>query len=300
MKSQKLQREHERLDAEKARLRKALDGSFIQQILWGIRIPLIGFRFIKSNPGLLKWLFPPVFLGVVFTVVLAVTVGASLVAMGVAGLGVGGLKGVLLACAGAFVIFVLVFAALVFGMGGGYLAIGPLLEFFLEDVEERESKRLWSGYQQPPFSWGAALRNILLTCLHWVLWGIGEALFVVFVGPLPIIGVFVVGYVVSVLHVWLLTGDYVGTVRLWSFGDKLRFLKDRHLLFFGASVSILLIPLFSGVGILFMPFLAPCGIVGTTLMILWLSDLGEEVPADGRLLELVEAGSAGSADAVGQ
>ena len=75
MKSQKLQREHERLDAEKARLRKALDGSFIQQILWGIRIPLIGFRFIKSNPGLLKWLFPPVFLGVVFIVVLAVTVG---------------------------------------------------------------------------------------------------------------------------------------------------------------------------------------------------------------------------------
>jgi hypothetical protein len=92
----------------------------------------------------------------------------------------------------------------------------------------------------------------------------------------------------------------VGTVRLWSFGDKLRFLKDRHFFFFGASVSILLIPLFSGVGILFMPFLAPCGIVGTTLMILWLTDLGEEVPADGRLLELVEAGSAGSADAVGQ
>lgn len=271
------------------------DGGFLRRLVHGLRFPLEGLRYLGKNPGLLKYALPPaICLVAILSVVYWHVPGWSGALVDWLWSDPGGdawyYRWILRPFWHVFyaVVFVLV---LIVGTLGSYIAsmpiAGPFNELLSEKVEFLET-----GFDAP-FSLAVMFRNMLVTVVHLVLFSSIQLTLLVTVQLLnliPVVGPVVVGgiaFLTSPLIVGYAPFDYPMTLRLWTFREKMGFLRKNYAFFEGFSLTsfvLLYVPL---VNVLFLPV---C-VVASTLAVVRMEQSGELQLRD-RRKEILEASAA--------
>lgn len=263
----------------------------VYQMVLGVTLPFIGARYIRRHTPLWKWAISPV---IVSSLVIAAVVGASIFTLGagatsllaayelmdgwMAGAGVAavGLLGML----ALLMIVVVGGSALTFGLVG---LCGPFFEFLAEAAEDVEAELLWTDWSTPEFSLGVLARNLLITAVSWMFFFIVCTVVTATSAAIPVVGWVLGPLMFLAAQGWIATGEYIGTVRLWTIREKLGVIKSYPWLFIGCgfltTTLSVLIPFVA------LPIVIPCSVVGFTLTLVWLQHEDVPLPEDRRLAE---------------
>lgn len=262
-----------RADAGLERLRSALARGWLQRLWYGVGLPFEGALFIARHPRLWVWAAVP---GVLIALGIALAAFVFFATLAGAISSSDGFSGFAALFVGALVAVGVVQATLLLFIP----AAGPFMEFLVESTEDIEGRRLWEHYAPVKFSFGVFSRNLLITFVHWLLfagltWFVGAT-----VSCLPVVGWLLATYLLSLALAWSATGNDIGTVRLWSFADKMAVIWGHGSILSGtALVYSLIVPVLGPLGLMFLH--PSCG-VGWTLTLLRLEKLQTSLPPDRR------------------
>jgi len=261
----------------------------IHQGILGMALPFIGARYILRHRVLWKWALSPVFVAgaVIGLVVLGmvVTVGASAASLAaVWGLVDGWAAGLGMAALGVMGVVLVVGLLVAGGLGLTYGLLGlcgPFLEFLAEGAEDVEAEVLWTDWSAPRFTLGVLVRNLLITAVSWVFFLLVGSVVAASATAIPVIGWVAGPLLFFASQGWIATGEYIGTVRLWTIREKLHFIRTHPWVFIGCgfltTVISVMIPFFA------LPVVVPCSVVGFTLVLVWLQHEGVAMPLDRRI-----------------
>ncbi len=257
----------------------------------GFAAPIRGIAYLARNPGTLKFALPPI--PIIFALLASAiyaSVGYSddlLASLWSQPVGeawyVTWLLGPLWLVAWGLVMLVLGAVGVVLVALLGIPLAGPFMELLSEKVEAIET-----GFEAP-FDWGVMLRNIGITLIHVLIFttmgllvtGVGFGL-----GFIPVAGqalALAVSFTIVPVMLAFTPLDYPMTIRLWPFGDKMRFVWRNLSLVYGFSLATYL---FLYVPILNL-FLLPACVVASTRLLIELQEEGRIAFRDRRKEVLV-------------